>query len=347
MSGAIHTHDQVGVKESVSSKITNKTVVETPIIAKLRKPKGKRLKNAIHTSMLTEYQDVHHRGVRENEDAVEFHGDGRTPLFSVWQKMERNISVTCHGEKQEIHGAKSEVAFQMARAAVYMRKKWEMRIASNEDNEMEDGVANFYETRGIMNWIAATPWTGQTPAPAPGQASQKVFPVPADCRPSPDSQYTGPLGSLTEDVLGDLLEAAYCCRDGSVDLDGFVGIKLKRKISQMSQYHTNAARFYFRQVNQPTPKHLDVMLDVYSTDAGRLTMHLDNWLMVPEDGVRTEFSKRSGMFIDTDAFALVMEKVQKKKLEYRGGGHRFLVWNYGALECLNPCGHVSIVTDQD
>lgn len=326
--------NQVGKRESLADLISVVESNKTPLTSMI--PKRTRPTNNIHTYQLKKYRRAGHNGVLDNKDADSFTHTGRKKIEAVGQKVWDLPSVSDFADEAEVAGlGKGEMAAQIADSIVVVKNIIEGRAGSGEDCQVDDGV-NPYETRGFFSWGSSS--------------AQNKYPVPEDYRPSSGMSDTSALASLTEEVFKALLEEAFIKWRGMIDLDGFVGIKLKAQMTKWTYYSPDlsshlAVRRYYAKADET----LKSTVNFLQLDTGKVRLHpTANLLLDSSTGEDTDYTHRSGLFMDmSKQWMRFTRKPKVKKLEDKGGGPRAIVDAIFMLGSDNPSGIVTTKTDSD
>jgi len=333
---ALREIDQVGKREELADFIANIEAQATPYSTMVKK--GKKPNQTLIEYQMEAYPDTGHEGVSDGLDVPSFDHIARKPAQALPQKMWWNPAVTDFSEESNVAGiAKSEMAHQKIKGLVILKRKGERRYLSNSEQAIEDGADQPYETRGLFMWHS--------------NAAQAVYPVHADFRTPAASRHTDPLDQLTEDAFGDLAQSAYEQRKDSIALTGLVGVALKRHISKFSTYVDNVSgKTSARQFNQDAKSRAIInVIDRLVMDTGTVDLMISSFLMTDETtGALTNYSTRSGLFLDMDQMELCYTRLPRvRDLEDRGGGPRANMDMIAAQKCKNPLGSFIVMTDSD
>lgn len=227
-----------------------------------------------------------------------------------------------------------EKAKQATDDSLIMAQMIERVLLSANDQTAESGGTP-YRVRGAFSWLSPS--------------AQTVKPVPAPYRPGSASQYTGAIASLTATLFENLLEQAATEKKGPVNLTGYVGIDLKRKMTDWAVHDsdfssTNAALQSYN-INA-SEKKLIRTVDMFQFDSGSVMTFLSWYLACTEGtGETSTYSPKSGLFVDLDMWELCFHQApQSYELEDQGGGPRGYHDAVFMLKCLNPLGQCSVYT---
>lgn len=254
-----------------------------------------------------------HSGVPEGQDASGFSYAARKTWKTYAQKCWDKPGISDWADEVAIAAVKSgEWQFQLKAAAETVKRMIEKRCLSNNDLQRQAGPSTANETRGQFSWTQAT--------------AQSTEPVPEDCRPESAQRYSGTLTDFEEDNLGDMVQAAYEARKGPAKLEGFVGIRLKRKIGGFTRWDiTHDGKANVRRFEQSADeKALTNVIDRLVMDGAEINLHTVPFLYTTAaTGEDTDYTHRSGLFLDMDTVELAFVQAAKfRQLEDQGGGKR-------------------------
>lgn len=327
--------NQVGKRESLADLISVVESKKTPLTSMI--PKRTRPTNNIHNYQLKKYRRAGHGGVLDNKDADNFTHTGRKKIEAVGQKVWDLPSVSDFADEAEVAGlGKGEMAAQIADSIVVVKNIIEARAGSDADCQVDDG-SNPNETRGFFSWGSSS--------------AQSKYPVPEDYRPSSGMSDTSALASLTEETFKELLEEAFIKWRGMIDLDGFVGIKLKSRMTKWTYYDNDplSQDSTIRRFYQKQDETIKAQVNFLQLDTGKVRLHpTANLLLDSGTGEDTDYTHRSGLFMDmSKQWMRFTRKPKVKKLEDKGGGPRAIVDAIFMLGSDNPSGIVYTKTDSD
>jgi len=330
-----YERDQIGQKQEIANIVTNIVSEQTPMTSRIKKepqPKQKLMEYQVET-----YPDVALSGVMDGQDVEQFESTPREMLHAVQQKFRQPWQVSDFSDVTEVAGLpKGERGRQRAVALTLLAFALEGRLLSNAESSYDNGADAPNETRGAFKWL-------QT-------AAQTHLPVPENFRPSA-TIFSGALDTLTEDQCEELISAAWEDRRTSTAFFGVVGRKLKKHFDSWSVYtadkasHTQVRQFN----NEQASKKVINCVDFLEFSTGTVQLHLSAYLYLDEaTGAKTDFTTRSGMFLDMSKWALrYMRKPRMRDLEDRGGGPRGFSDTIGGLCCLNPLGQPAMHISAD
>jgi hypothetical protein len=224
-----------------------------------------------------------------------------------------------------------EKAKQQADDALAFGLQFEKQTLSDMPAAIEDGD-QAYQSRGVFDWLSAD--------------AQAVLPVPDGYRPSADMVYTGTLANFTPAQFETMVEAAATQKHGTVNLDGFVGIKLKTKMSTWIQRDSEAAATnqVMTQYNlNAKEKRLIRVVNFFEFEGGTVrTIPTWNLLCDPDDGEPTAHTLRSGAFVDLSQWELCYYEPIRPWIESeKTGGPRGCHDCVYILKCNRPDGQLA------
>jgi hypothetical protein len=132
-------------------------------------------------------------------------------------------------------------------------------------------------------------------------------------------------------------------------MHAFLGIKLKKRFVDSTIYTKNETGYTaIRSTNQNDGGTLAYTTDVVECEGGTTILHPSFFLHMTEDGDATDFTHRSGLFIDMDMVSHAFNRMPTvKPLEDQGGGARAIVDAIFCLRCYNPKGMGQALIDSD
>lgn len=327
-------------RESLDDTIFNVESHETPFLRLL--PTGAKPNQMLHEWPVQEYPRRGFRGTIDGYDVDSYNSTTRESLnvYGQWLlepwMVSKLANVTVAAGVQ-----RNERAKQMADALLILNKKLERLYLSNQETAVQQGQ-NPFETRGAFRWLQS--------------GAQAVLPVPAAFRPSAASIHTDALSALTPEAFEAMLEEASRSKLAPVDLTGYVGIKLKSRMSQWGQKvladqsvntsTTIALQSYNLDAND---KRLVNIIDVFEFDAGRVKTIPSYYLACdPDTGEDTAHTSRSGLFVDLGMWEKrFLQGVESVVEPVKSGGPRGYHDVITHLCCKNPLGQVAVYTEND
>jgi hypothetical protein len=328
MSEGIFGNTQVGVPESWSGVIANIDAAQTPFSSMVKE--DKKPSAALDNWQAETYVKPKHKPVVDGKDATEFEDlTSRKRIQGRAQKLWRNPKTSDFADNVNVVDGLSgdEQANQIARALTAVKHGMEARCLSNEDSQEDTGVVG-HGTRGMFQWTSAT--------------AQSDLPVPAEFRPAAANSYSGTLANFdVESTWRDMSISQAIARRNAGTMHGFVGIKLKKRFVDSTIYTPNETGYTaIRNSNQNSDDGvLKYTTDVVESEGGTLILHTSFFLYMTEDGDPTDYTHRSGLFLDMDMVSHAFNRMPTvKPLEDQGGGARAIVDAIFCLRCYNPLG---------
>jgi len=228
---------------------------------------------------------------------------------------------------------KKEKAKQMTDDGLLFALQIEKQFLSSYDTAKEAAPTTAFRSRGAFSWLSA--------------AAQTVKPVPSDLRPVAACNYAGTLANFTSAQVKTMMEAAATQISQPVDLTGFVGIKLKQKMSDYAQHDTDVAsetalQRFSMDVKEKAFMHI---VDFFSFDSGNIKT-VTNWNLYAEEatGEANDETTRSGIFV---ALSMWQKRWLQAPMAFieppKSGGPRGYHDAVGILACDNPQGQMRAI----
>jgi hypothetical protein len=228
-------------------------------------------------------------GTLDGTDMVTFEHTNRDKIsaYGMWLRT-KGWMVSRLANLTQTHGVKGkEEAKQAADDSLILGQMMEKQLLSDSDTQAESG-ATPYRSRGVFSWLSAI--------------AQGVLPVPAAYRPAAACVYTSALASFAPASMEAMLEAAAGQKLEKVDLTGFVGIKLKTRMSTWAQRvaeGADTAQALQRYNMDAKDKKILRVVDFFDFDAGSVRLFTHWYLLHDEEtGLPTDYTPRSGAFLD-------------------------------------------------
>jgi len=216
--------DQVGVREDLANYIENIDVKNTPFSTRVKK--GKKLVNVKADWQVDAYPEVRMDGVLDGKDAEAWEDlSARGELTGRAQKFWRLPHVSDFAQNvSDVAGLgqKREMAEQIRKAFVMLKRDMEARFCASDLEAQEDTGSLPNETRSLGVWLQST--------------AQTLYPVPADFRTPAASIDTTASASVVESTLKTVLKSVYGQVGASQVYDFFVGADLKAQVSTFSAF---------------------------------------------------------------------------------------------------------------
>lgn len=316
----------VGNQEDWANYITNVEVRETPFMAWLEMDK-----NPVKATEYS-YQAEKWRTPRDNKHidgrpwtGFQSVGEGRARLRSLIQWFDVTGSISKLSEDvTDIAGIADQLAREIPKSLKEMRQDMEVAFLEDNDHVIGETQQSAFETRGVGEWVKAT--------------AQTLYPVDENFRPPSASIDATASGSLTENIIRNILQSMQRQTKAQSTITGFVGDSLKKAFSDFQLYipssvSTQASGTTFQQSG--TSKAITRAVDVYHSDFGRLELELNYWL-INLSGSATAQAFR-GYFLHRPMWKMRWkQKPQVYKPEFKGGSFEFAADCIAMLVCLNP-----------
>lgn len=337
MSDGIFGNTQVGVPESWAGVIANIDQAKTPFSSAVKE--DKKPSAALDNWQAETYVKPTHKPVVDGEDVKKFEDlTSRKRIQGRAQKLWRNPKTSDFADNVNVVDGQSqdEQANQIARALEAVKHGMEARCLSNVDSQEDNGTVG-HGTRGLFQWTSPT--------------AQNDLPVPEEFRPKAANSYAGTLADFSvEETYRDMAINQAIARRASSTTHGFLGIKLKKRFVDSTIYTKDKASYTaIRATNADQDNATQrYTTDVVESEGGTLILHTSFFLYMTEDGEPTDFTHRSGLFIDMDMVSHAFNRMPTvKPLEDQGGGARAIVDAIFCLRCYNPLGMGRAVISAD
>jgi hypothetical protein len=220
---ALKYSDQVGQQEDWANVITNVAMVDTPKLAWL--PEGP---NIISTERLYQAETYRPPSRNSHADGVpvggeQSAGETRKELRSVIQYSTKRAGVTVLQQGfGNVAGVEDELGREIRKQTKELSKDIEAAISSAQECRVGVSGTTGYMTRGIPNWIQASP--------------QAVYPVDSSLYPSAAQISTTATASLTEDVILNILQGMGTTTRDKQTITAFIGPTLQRIINNWPMF---------------------------------------------------------------------------------------------------------------
>jgi hypothetical protein len=238
----------------------------------------------------------------------------------------------------EAHGVGAkEKAKQKADDATEFALMLEKQLLANVDTRAEAGGGVTYRSRGAAYWLQ--------------NGAYGVKPIEAGYRVPTACDFTSPLDEFDAVDMEAMVEAAAIARKKPVDLVGYVGLKLKARMSSWAQRVTTVANVteLARTTLQPSDDKLKFSVNFFEFDGGMVKAIPSFYLGYDETtGAMTDYSARSGLFLNMDMWELsFLQPIRSVELEDKGGGPRGFHDGIYILKCACPLGQLRVWTQLD
>lgn len=321
---------QVGKKQEILDEIFNRDPGKTPFLSRLKV--GKKPLQMLATWQSEIYPDVGSVGIVDGTPATNPQKTPRYELSGYGHFFRREWGATKLANLTSVAGLKEEAAHQMLRAIVILKRMMEQQALSADETSAEAGTTP-YTMRGAFKWIYAS--------------EQAVLPVNVNVRPSSACVLSTAMASMTEGTFRDAIIAASEAINQSVNLEGWMGDTLRGIIDDWTNVYpvassTSQPRTTYRIENNNAYKN---SVETLSFTSGTVALQPPNqWLARnTTTGARTDYSKRSGLFLDMSMWDIGwMEKPGNTNLAPDGSGKKGFVDAVAIVRCLNPLGQVAV-----
>lgn len=326
--GGIYEADQVLKVAEVGDTIFIAQSDKVPFSRLLKR--GPKPENMLSSWPVQVYPDRKFAGTLDGSDIASFNHTNREMIeaYNMWMRTE-GWMVSRLANLTRTWGVKGkEEAKQAKDDGLILGQMIEKQLLSNDEMAVEAGAVP-YRSRGAFKWLSVT--------------AQTVKPVPTNYRPAAACAYASTLALFEAAIMEAMLEAAATQKKEAVDLTGYVGIKLKSKMSGWAQRHVedvNTAQALTRYNLDAEDKKLLRVVDFFEFDAGTVKV-FPSWYLLhtAEDGTATVNSTRSGLFLDMDMWELCfMDPPAAWKEPAKSGGPRGYHDAVYGLRCKNPTG---------
>lgn len=223
-----------------------------------------------------------------------------------------------------------EVAFQIAQNGVNGLLAVQDLLLGNQDTasraDADDGMDR---SRAVYRWLDS--------------AAQDVYPVPSAVRPTTAQNYTSTLALFTETAFETALRAAGEQVNQDVDLVGFVGSDLAQHMADWNHIVpvTATTEASTRSVTSTQDSKRIINKVEFFDYHGASVKTIMQRRMLMSDGAKTDYTTRSGVFIDLKRWALEwLEPWHYMELLDQGGGPRGFHKGWIRLVCKCPMGQV-------
>jgi len=220
-------------------------------------------------------------------------------------------------------GVSDELGAEIAKQTKELSRDMEAACLSAQECVVGVSGTTGYKTRGIPNWI-------QTSA-------QSQYPVDSAARPPADSVSTTGYGSLSEDIVLNILESIAKTKRSSQTVTAFVGPKLKRLVNNFPMFlpSTAATTNNGSVVNSLRGNVYDRIIDRYNSDFGIIDFIIsyNNYALGATDALKTH----SGLFLHQDMWELAWgDKPNWVQKPYEGGKMEAFCEAIWMLTCWSP-----------
>jgi hypothetical protein len=338
-------NNQVGVREELADYIANVDAKSTPFVS--MSPKGRDLGNVVMSWQCDDYSAPQLGGVIDGTDVSSYTNESanRLRVTNYAQAFRRNSRVGFIAETQNVAGAASEVAYNVAKLLVEIKRDMESTfLCTNQAAQQDNGSSTAYQTGSLGNWLLGTN-SSNIGALASGSAFAPAGGV------TPGTAATNAISSVTsanfaESTVQNVLTAIYSKTGVYRDYDCILGTTLKRAFTNLTSSsatqvaNTNSiAATSVRTFNQElSAATFAASIDVFEGDFGRLILHPTTFIGGKNSAALDSQAYR-GYVIPMDMVEIRYCKLPEvKDLPDAGGGPIRLVQAIAGLVVKNPGG---------
>ena len=338
-------NNQVGVREELADYIANVDAKSTPFVSMA--PKGKDLGNVIMSWQVDDYSAPQLGGVIDGTDVTSYTNESanRLRVTNYAQAFRRNSRVGFIAETQNVAGAASEVAYNVAKLLVEIKRDMESTfLCTNQAAQQDNGSSTAYQTGSLGNWLLGTN-SSNIGALASGSAFAPAGGV------TPGTAATNAISSVTsanfaESTVQNVLTAIYSKTGVFRDYDCILGTTLKRAFTNLTvgkssdnsttnSFSQTSVRTFNQELSSST---FASSIDVFEGDFGRLILHPTTFIGGKSTTTLAAEAYR-GYVIPMDMVEIRYCKLPEvKDLPDAGGGPIRLVQAIAGLVVKNPGG---------
>jgi len=324
----LYEADQVLKVADVGDTIFNAQSERVPFSRLLKR--GKKPVQMLSQWPVEVYPDRAFAGTLDGTDMTTFEHTNREQIeaYAMWMRT-AGWMVSRLANLTQTHGVKGKEEAKQARDdGLILAQMIEKQLLSDSDTAVESG-ATPYCSRGAFSWLSPS--------------AQTTKPVPSNYRPAAACAYSSTVALFVPSALEAMLEAAATQKKEAVDLTAFVGIKLKTQMSTWAQRHVedvNTAQALQKYNLDAADKKWMQVVDFFEFDAGIVRV-FPSWYLLhtPATGAATDYSTRSGIFLDLDMWELCfLDNPTAWKEPPKSGGPRGYHDAVFQLRCKNPTG---------
>jgi len=314
----------VGKKEDWANVVTNVSMIDTPFLGWI--PVGKNPVQAERLYQADVYEapetNVHPDGVTITN--AKSAGRNRVQLRSLIQYSTKAASVTKltqdYGNQA---GISDELGAEIAKQTKELSRDIEAACLSAQECVVGSSGTTAYQTRGVPNWISTS--------------AQATYQVDASVRSASGSVDTTATGSLTEDIVLNILQSIATVKRSSQTATIFTGPSGKRLVNNFPMFTpstvstTNAGAY-------PSPLRgglLDRVIDRYNTDfcMADFIISYNNYAL----GSTATLKTHSMFFLHQDMWELAWgDKPNWVQKPYEGGKMEAFCEAIWMLTCWSP-----------
>lgn len=275
----INTTNQSGIREELADWIAVADARSTPFVSMA--PKGKDLGNMEFSWQVDGYAAPAGGGVQDGADVntatayVASNASSQRQRWKTYAEVFRNFHRTGFvANEMNVAGVSSETARAVSKRLIELKRSMESIFCSDQAAVLETSTAAF-RTSGLSNWLAGTATT--YPTVTPGLPTSTYD-------PGSGAVINGDLSTFTETTIQDVLSAIYGETGQFRELDGLVGTKVKRAITDLCKgkavnlaaganangLAATSVRTFNTEMSANT---LTAKIDVFEGDFGTIRLH--------------------------------------------------------------------------
>jgi hypothetical protein len=321
--------NQVGKREMLANIIARVDAKNTPVQSMI--PKGERITNMLMDWQADDFEEPNADMAAEDGVDVDTFGNAspnRALLSGRAMKIRDSAMVSDFAEDvSDVAGlSKGELAESIMKKLKRLARAIEAFICGDQEAVIgATGVPDQF--RGLGKWIQ--------------NGAQAVYPVDANYRTPTASIDTTAMASLTEGLVGDVLESAYTKSGDISEFELIAGPKLRRAISAMVTKVSGATNTFsqIRTYNTDFKGKLGTVVQQFDGDFGLINIHPSLWNAHADFGGSAAANLRRGYLLRMQFLSMHHKRMPRvKQLEDRGGGPRFLVDTILGFKVTNPLG---------
>jgi len=275
----------------------------------------------------------------EGEDKTDGFGSNKPVTLKSVVQLNRSQGwmITDLAKRTGTAHAKSEaqrIAEQkLADGESFLQMRERIMLSAQTPILADDAADGKYRTTGGFTWLNPT---------QPGT----LFDVPATCRLTAAQFHSSTLAALTETAFRNLMAATAERINTTAKWTGLVGLTLARQMSAWAGLV--AVTTGLRAVRDMESETLKNVVTSFKWPEGQVDIQTHFRLACdPLTGLKTDYSPRSGLFIDPEMWRVAhMQPIEHKDGLDQGGGPRGWWEDMFVLQCLQPMGQFAVYVDK-
>ncbi len=294
-------------------------------------PKGEPLSNTLMEWQADDFEDPNSDMAAEDGvdvDSFSNASPNRALLQGRAMKIRDSAMVSDFADEiSDVAGlSKGELAESIMKKLKRLARAIEAFICG--DQEAQVGAAGTPDQfRGLGKWIQ--------------NSAQAVYPVDPNYLTPAASIDTTAMASLTDTMVGDVMESAYTKSGDISEFELVCGPKLRRAVSAMVTKVSGATNTFsqIRTFNTEFKGKLGSVVQQFDGDFGKMNVHPTLWNAHSGFGGSSAANLRRGYLLRMQFLSMHYKRMPRvKQLEDRGGGPRFLVDAILGFKVTNPLG---------